>query len=38
VQLIGAGTVLAGIILAQSARAGRVVDADLAFSTDRIPR
>jgi len=35
VQLIGAGIVLAGIVLAQTARAGRVLDADLAFKSDR---
>jgi len=34
VQLIGAGIVLAGIVLAQTARAGRVLDADLAFRSD----
>ena len=32
VQLIGAAVVLAGIILAQTAREGKVVDADLALS------
>jgi drug/metabolite transporter (DMT)-like permease len=31
VQIIGAAVVLAGIILAQTARSGRVVDADLAL-------
>jgi drug/metabolite transporter (DMT)-like permease len=31
VQLIGAGAVLTGIVLAQTSRAGRVVDADLAL-------
>lgn len=31
VQLIGAGVVLVGIVLAQTARAGKVVDADLAL-------
>ena len=31
VQLLGAGVVLAGIVLAQTARAGKVVDADLAL-------
>jgi len=34
VQLVGAGIVLAGIVLAQTARAGRVLDADLAFKSD----
>lgn len=33
VQLIGAAVVLAGIILAQTAREGKVVDADLALVT-----
>lgn len=32
VQVIGAAIVLAGIILAQTARAGKVLDPDLAFS------
>jgi len=36
VQLIGAGVVLAGIILAQTAREGKVVDADLALVTGPI--
>jgi hypothetical protein len=31
VQLVGAGVVLVGIALAQTARAGKVVDADLAL-------
>ncbi|MFC0678418.1 DMT family transporter [Lysobacter korlensis] len=31
VQLVGAAVVLAGIVLAQTARAGKVVDADLAL-------
>ena len=36
VQLIGAAVVLAGIILAQTAREGKVVDADLALVTGPI--
>ena len=32
VQLVGAGIVLAGILLAQTSRPGRVVDADLALA------
>lgn len=36
VQIIGAAVVLAGIILAQSARAGKVIDADLALATGPI--
>ncbi len=36
VQIIGAGIVLAGIILAQTARAGKVIDADLALDTGSI--
>ena len=32
VQLVGAAVVLAGIILAQTARASKVVDADLALA------
>ena len=32
IQLVGAAVVLAGIVLAQTARAGKVVDADLALS------
>jgi drug/metabolite transporter (DMT)-like permease len=36
VQLIGAAVVLAGIILAQTAREGKVVDADLALMTGPI--
>ena len=34
-QLVGAAVVLAGIILAQTARANKVVDADLALSAPR---
>lgn len=37
VQIIGAAVVLAGIILAQTARVGKVVDADLALATGSIP-
>lgn len=33
IQLVGVAVVLAGIVLAQTARAGKVVDADLALST-----
>lgn len=33
VQIIGAGIVLAGIIVAQAARSGKVIDADLALDT-----
>ena len=36
VQIVGAAVVLAGIILAQSARAGKVIDADLALITGPI--
>src|SRR5690606_39134853 len=36
VQVIGAGIVLAGIVVAQTARAGKVVDADLAFKADGV--
>lgn len=36
VQLIGAGVVLVGIVLAQTAREGRVVDPDLALRTGPI--
>ena len=36
VQLVGAAVVLAGIILAQTAREGKVVDADLALVTGPI--
>ncbi len=36
VQIVGAAVVLAGIILAQSARVGKVVDADLALATGPI--
>jgi len=35
VQLLGAAVVLVGIVLAQTARAGKVVDADLAISRAR---
>ncbi|MDO7882360.1 DMT family transporter [Salinibacterium soli] len=35
-QVIGAAIVLAGIVLAQTARPDRALDADLAFSSDRI--
>ena len=35
-QIIGAAIVLAGIILAQTARVGKVVDADLALATGPI--
>jgi drug/metabolite transporter (DMT)-like permease len=36
VQLVGAAVVLVGIVLAQTARAGKVIDADLALSTGPI--
>ena len=36
VQIVGAAVVLAGIILAQTARVGKVVDADLALTTGPI--
>ena len=36
VQIVGAGVVLAGIILAQTARAGKVINADLALITGPI--
>lgn len=36
VQIFGAGVVLAGIILAQTARAGKVINADLALITGPI--
>jgi len=36
VQIVGAAIVLAGIILAQTARAGKVIDADLALATSPI--
>lgn len=36
VQLIGASVVLVGIVLAQTARAGKVVDADLALAPPRL--
>jgi drug/metabolite transporter (DMT)-like permease len=36
VQLVGAGVVLAGIVLAQTARQGKMVDADLAMVTGPI--
>jgi drug/metabolite transporter (DMT)-like permease len=36
VQLAGAGVVLGGIVLAQTARAGKVVDADLALDVPTI--
>jgi drug/metabolite transporter (DMT)-like permease len=35
VQILGAAVVLVGIVLAQTARAGKVVDADLALVTTR---
>jgi drug/metabolite transporter (DMT)-like permease len=35
VQVLGAAVVLAGIVLAQTARAGKVVDADLAIAPTR---
>lgn len=35
VQIVGASVVLAGIVLAQTARAGKVVDADLALARPR---
>ena len=38
VQLVGAGVVLVGIVLAQTARAGKVVDADLALDVPPPPR
>ena len=37
IQLLGAAVVLVGIVLAQTARAGKVVDADLALATGPIP-
>ncbi|MCY7325250.1 MAG: DMT family transporter [Microbacteriaceae bacterium] len=37
VQLVGAAVVLAGIILAQTARAGKVIDADLALAPPAFP-
>jgi len=37
VQLVGAAVVLAGIILAQTARAGKVIDADLALVPPTFP-
>lgn len=37
VQLIGAAVVLVGIILAQTARANKVVDADLAMAPPQLP-
>lgn len=37
VQLVGAVVVLAGIVLAQTARAGKVVDADLALAPALLP-
>lgn len=37
VQIIGAAVVLAGIILAQTARVGKIVDADLALATGPTP-
>lgn len=36
-QLLGAGIVLVGIVLAQSARAGKALDADLAIKDDTRP-
>jgi drug/metabolite transporter (DMT)-like permease len=36
VQLVGAGIVLVGIVLAQTSRRNRVLDADLAFSSETI--
>lgn len=36
-QLVGAAIVLAGIILAQTARRGKALDADGAFVPDRLP-
>jgi drug/metabolite transporter (DMT)-like permease len=36
IQIAGAAIVLAGIIIAQTARAGKVIDADLALSTGPI--
>lgn len=36
VQLVGAAVVLIGIVLAQTARSGRVVDADLALRPGRV--
>lgn len=36
IQVVGAGIVLVGIVLAQTARAGKVVDADLAFKPDGV--
>jgi drug/metabolite transporter (DMT)-like permease len=36
-QLVGAAIVLAGIVLAQTSRQGKVVDADLAFAPERLP-
>jgi hypothetical protein len=34
IQLVGAAVVLVGIVLAQTARAGKVLDADLAISSE----
>ena len=36
IQLVGAAVVLVGIVLAQTARAGKVVDADLAISSETL--
>jgi drug/metabolite transporter (DMT)-like permease len=36
IQIVGAGVVLVGIVLAQTARVGKVVDADLALTTGPI--
>jgi drug/metabolite transporter (DMT)-like permease len=38
VQLVGAGIVLGGVILAQSARDNRAVETDLALDTSEISR
>lgn len=37
VQIVGAAIVLVGIIIAQTARAGKVIDADLALDPDAAP-
>jgi len=37
VQVVGAAVVLVGIVLAQTARVGKVVDADLALAPQKPP-
>jgi hypothetical protein len=37
IQIAGAAIVLAGIIIAQTARAGKVIDADLAIDAHPAP-